>query len=60
MSLEDVIVHIKNEEKNMLGDMAKNLHFNANIIETNLNLIRDIIIPMRNILTNVEISLLKR
>ena len=60
MSLEDVILHIKNEEKNMLGDMAKNLYFNANIIETNLNMIRDIVIPTRNILTKVEISLLKR
>ncbi|ESR42431.1 hypothetical protein CICLE_v10013377mg [Citrus x clementina] len=34
MSLEDVVVHIKIEEQNRLRDMARNLHSNANIIET--------------------------
>ena len=34
MSLEDVIVHIKIEKQNRLRDMARNHHFNANVIET--------------------------
>lgn len=34
MSLEDVIVHIKIEEQNRLKDMARNLHSNADVIET--------------------------